>query len=90
MFCQATDGSILEFISHPGEGWFGGEEEKDVVVRAVTVVQPGEAKFGSPLAVVAGGWGELRVFFVDEEDSLGEAYSDYDTEWMESESSFLS
>jgi hypothetical protein len=87
VFYQAGDDSILELVSDSAKSWSCGKKENDVVSRVV--VKPGEAKAGSPLAVVAGGWSELRVFYVNKEDLLKEAYSDDHTKWMESESSML-
>lgn len=86
MFYQAKDVSIRELVFDPVQGWFGGQEDENGEAGRV-VVGPGEAKPGTPLAVVAGGWFELRLFFVDTADLLKEFYWNDRTDWIASESS---
>lgn len=86
VFYQAKDESIRELVFDPAEGWFSGQEDESGEVGRV-VVGSGEAKPGTPLAVVAGGWMELRLFFVDKADLLKELYSNDHTDWIASESS---
>lgn len=77
LFYQATDGSIQELTFYPGRGWSSGSN--------AVVLEPAVAKHGSPLTAVAGGWTELRLFYVDTADLLKEVYSDDHTKWTNSE-----
>ena len=85
MFYQAKDESIRELVFDPAGGWISGLEDESGEVGRL-LVGPGEAKLGTPLAVVAGGWKELRLFFVNKTDLLKELYSDDHTDWTASES----
>jgi hypothetical protein len=78
LFYQATEGSIQELAFYPGRGWSGGDSSGS------NVVEPAVAKHGSPLTAVAGGWTELRLFYVDTADLLKEVYSDDHTKWTNS------
>ena len=81
VFYQAKDESIRELVFRSAKEQ---NNEEDKIGRIV--VDSGKAKSGTPLAVVAGGWMELRLFYVDKADLLKERYSDDHTGWIASES----
>lgn len=89
VFYQAKDGSIRELVFDLAQSWFNGEQNENGEVGRV-VVGSEEAKPGTPLAVVAGGWMELRLFYVDKANLLKELYSNDRTDWIASESSSFS
>lgn len=77
VFYQRSDGSIIDLASSPKGNWSGTE-------TGTVVIEAGNAKTNTPLAVVEGGWNELRLFytFLDgEATKLNEVYSDDHTKW---------
>ncbi|KAI0806520.1 hypothetical protein GGR55DRAFT_696944 [Xylaria sp. FL0064] len=75
IFYQDNDLAIRALVSAPGKGW---------VQQQTDVVGPGEARPGTSLAVVAGGWSEARLFYVTSQNTLGESYAHDGVQWTRS------
>ncbi|KAI2615689.1 hypothetical protein GGR54DRAFT_632088 [Hypoxylon sp. NC1633] len=65
LFYQAYDGTIRVLIHTPGKGW---------AQRDSSIVSSSQIQAGSALTAVAGGWSEIRLFYVTPKKTLGEVY----------------
>ncbi|KAI0426075.1 hypothetical protein F5Y09DRAFT_346067 [Xylaria sp. FL1042] len=75
IFYQDSDLAIRVLVLVPGKGW---------VQQGTDAVGPGEARPGTSLAAVAGGWSEVRLFYVTLENTLGESYAHDGIQWARS------
>ena len=72
LFYQASDGSIKEVAFIPGTGW---------IIDGPEIAGAGNAKPGTPLTAVTGGWSEVRVFYVGTTDLLMAAITGDHVPW---------
>ncbi|KAM0441265.1 hypothetical protein ACHAPT_000572 [Fusarium lateritium] len=75
VFYQGLDNSIFEAIFDPESGWAVGGG----------IVDAAEAKAGTPLTAISGGWAEVRLFLVDPSDALAYVYADDHSNWTRQE-----
>lgn len=75
LFYQASDLTIKVLVSAPGKGWVQQETE---------AVGHGQVRPGTSLAAVAGGWSEVRLFYVTAQNTLGAVYERDGVQWTQS------
>jgi hypothetical protein len=75
VFYQASDSTIHNVVYHPGKGWATDE---------ALIIGAGKAKLGAPLTAIAGGWDELRLFYVTTGEMLAGVYRDDRCGWAPS------
>ncbi|KAI0437861.1 hypothetical protein F4803DRAFT_125541 [Xylaria telfairii] len=75
LFYQASDLTIKVLVSAPDKGWVQQETE---------AVGSGQVRPGTSLAAVAGGWSEIRLFYVTPQNNLGEVYKCDGVQWTQS------
>ncbi|KAJ8124127.1 hypothetical protein ONZ43_g82 [Nemania bipapillata] len=71
VYYQSSDSSIHELLFEPGKAW-----------KVIQTFGPNQAKLGSPLTAISGGWSEVRLFYVKIKDTLAGMYCDDHTQWM--------
>ncbi|RYC59104.1 hypothetical protein CHU98_g7096 [Xylaria longipes] len=73
LFYQDNDLSIKVLVSVSGKGW----------VQETEAVGPGLVRPGTPLTTIAGGWSEVRLFYVTPQNTLGEVYGCDSIQWIQ-------
>ncbi|KAI0449545.1 hypothetical protein F5B21DRAFT_520109 [Xylaria acuta] len=76
LFYQDNDLTIKVLVSAPGKGW---------VQQETVAVGRGKAVAGTSLAVAAGGWSEVRLFYVTPQNTLGEVYEHDGAQWTQTQ-----
>ncbi len=75
LFYQSSDLTIRALVSIPGKGW---------VQQKSPAVCSGQVQAGTALAAVAGGWSEVRLFYITSQNTMGEVYERDGEKWTES------
>jgi hypothetical protein len=75
VFYQGQDLSVRVSVLVPGKGW---------TRQKTPVLGSEEVQAGTALAAVAGGWSEVRLFFVTQQGTIGEAYQHEGGNWTRS------